>query len=71
MRGKWLRRINDTTVDNVREVEQVFCKLRQDGAEQCSLVLLHPEIRHGLTTAGIPQVNLDQLNSRHLYEKEV
>ena len=42
MRGAWLRKINDTTVDSVAEVELAFSKLRQDGAEQCTLVLLHP-----------------------------
>ena len=34
---------------------------------QCFLTFSHPEVKHGLTNEGIPQVNLDQLNPRRMF----
>ena len=31
------------------------------------LTFSHPEIRHGLATDGIPQLNVDQLNSHIMF----
>ena len=37
--------------------------------DDCRLLFAHSEIRHGLTNAGFPMVNLDQLNPRqHLQD---
>ena len=32
------------------------------------LLFSHPEVKHGLTYDGIPQVNLDQLNPRLMFD---
>ena len=35
-------------------------------ANSCQLTFSHPEVSHRITDAGIPQVNLDQLNPRDI-----
>ena len=32
------------------------------------LLFSHPEVEHGITHDGIPQVNLNQLNPRHMMD---
>ena len=36
------------------------------GDKSCVLTFSHPEIQHGLSNDGIPQVNIDQLNPKNL-----
>lgn len=63
-RGAWLKAINGKTVETVQDVNDAFEALLAEKAKTCEITLAHPEIKHGLTEDGIPQVNLDQLNPR-------
>ena len=36
--------------------------------KDCVLTFLHPEVMPGLTSEGIPQVNLDQMNPRRMMD---
>ena len=62
LRGAWLISVNGVTVDSARSVRTALADAPRD---DCRLLFAHSEIRHGLTNAGIPLVNLDQLNPRH------
>jgi hypothetical protein len=66
-KGAWIKSINGTTVTSINQAKQVFQQLIQDKAESCELILSHPEVKHGLSERGIPQVNLDQMNPRKSY----
>jgi hypothetical protein len=46
-------------------VKKYINKALHANAKTCILVFSHPEIAHGLTNDGIPQINHDQLNPRH------
>ena len=54
----------DTEVDVIDALEKTV----GDGANECMLTFLHPEVSHGLTCDGIPQVNLDQMNPRQMMD---
>ena len=69
IRGAWLGKVGPhLLVVNSDQVETSFKALVQDGLPSCLLAFSHPEISHGLTADGIPQVNLDQINPRHMLE---
>ena len=55
----------------VTRVDNVTTLLREavlTGKRKCVLLFAQPEIRHGLTNEGIPQVNIDQLNPRITFD---
>ncbi len=62
----WLIKVNDTPVFSTADVTAAITALIHAKAKSCQLLFSHPEIKHGLTNDGIPQVNLDQLNNRAL-----
>ena len=66
--GAWLRKIGDTRVDTEADVIEALEKVVEEGANECMLTFLHPEVSHGLTCDGIPQVNLDQMNPRQMMD---
>ena len=43
-----------------------MAQIDQSGVKSCILTFSHPKIQHGLTNDGIPQINIDQLNSKNL-----
>ena len=51
----------------VSEVDTALRAAYKKGAKHCLLVFSHPEVAHGLTYEGIPQVNLDQLNPKQMF----
>ncbi|KAL9178452.1 hypothetical protein ACHAXT_003782 [Thalassiosira profunda] len=67
LRGAWLRKIGDVVVTTIDDVRATLAQLATANATSCWLTFSHPEIAHGLTNDGIPQVNVDQLNPRHLF----
>jgi hypothetical protein len=67
LRGAWLRKIGDVEVDSVADVKRELAKCLGSNAPACWLTFSHPAIKHGLTNDGIPQINVDQLNPRHLF----
>ena len=46
----------------------VFQRLCNEKTANATLVFSHPEVEHGITNEGIPQVNLDQLNPRQMMD---
>ena len=62
LRGAWLIRVHD---QDVVTQEQVATALQRAVGSNCVDILLlfsHPEIRHGLTSDGIPQITMDMMN---------
>jgi hypothetical protein len=61
-RGAWLMEVNGMPVHSTSDVERVLklSKARKD--EYCTIMLSHPEVKDGLTSQGIPQLNIDQFN---------
>jgi len=68
LRNAWLRRIGDVEVSSVADVKKEMAKVLKSNAPSCWLTFSHPEIAHGLTNDGIPQINVGQLNPRHLFD---
>ncbi|KAL7526038.1 hypothetical protein ACHAXR_001283, partial [Thalassiosira sp. AJA248-18] len=64
LRGAWLVKVGDVEVKSVLDVTKTLARLVSNKCTNCILLFAHPEIKHGLTNKGIPQVNLDQLNPR-------
>jgi len=66
--GAWLRQINDTVVNSPSDVATALAALVAWREKSCTLVFSHPAIKHGLTNSGIPQVNINQLNPRLMFQ---
>ena len=67
IKGAWLRKVGDVEVNNLKQAQAAFAALSKSNAKSCWLTFSHPEIKHGLTNDGIPQINIDQLNPRHMF----
>jgi hypothetical protein len=68
IRGAWLRKVGDKKVDTVTDVKEALEKIAVGDSKECILTFSHPEVAHGLTGDGIPQVNLDQMNPRRMMD---
>ena len=68
IRGSWLRKVGDVEVSTIKDVQQAFENLSNNRSKNCWLTFSHPEIKHGLTNDGIPQVSIDQLNPRLMFD---
>jgi hypothetical protein len=66
IRGAWLRKLGTMVVTADSEVINVLSVSRVGGDERYLLMFLHPEVMHGFTRTGVPQINLDQMNPRHM-----
>jgi hypothetical protein len=67
LRGAWLWQVGDVTIPSLQDVQQSLAALNVSGAPFWTVIFSHPEIRHGLTNDGIPQVNIDQLHPKILF----
>jgi hypothetical protein len=67
LRGAWLWQVGDVTIWSLQNVQQSLAALIASSAPFCTLIFSHPEISHGVTNDGIPQVNIDQLNPKTLF----
>ena len=67
IRHAWLRKIGDIPVSTVADVKRALLTLSEKPRPTCMLIFSHPEIKHGLSNDGIPQLNVDQLNSRNKF----
>jgi hypothetical protein len=62
LRGAWLINVDGQVVTCLKDVENALLEsLKRDGSV-CLLLFSHPEIKHGLTSDGIPQISLDMIN---------
>ena len=57
-------------VHSVSDVQTALKRAQLDGRLTCELLLAHAELRNGLSNDGVPQVNIDQLNTRYFVNKE-
>lgn len=65
LRGAWLRKVGSVEVNSVSDVVNAFANIT---SPKIRLTFSHTEVKHGLSSDGIPQCNIDQLNPRHLFE---
>ena len=64
LRNAWLAQIDGQVVKSVEDVRRLLTAAAAAKQQSCTLLFARPEIKHGLTNSGIPQVNIDQLNPR-------
>lgn len=70
LRHGYLREVNGETVQRVDDVKEAVWKARASGQGTVALTFTHCEVPLGITSAGIPQLSMDQLNTirHHLAE---
>ena len=68
MRNAWLRKIGDIEVALVADVKAALSTLSKHPRPTCLLTFSHSEIKHDLANDHIPQLNVDQLNSRNMFQ---
>ena len=68
MCNAWLRKIDDIEVTSITDVKAALLTLSRQSWPTCLLTFSHPEIKYGLTNDGIPQLNVDQLNPRNMFQ---
>jgi hypothetical protein len=64
MRGAWIIQVNGTTVSSVQDVYAAVKSAKDEGRGQLRLLLAHSELKDGLSSRGIPQVNIDQVHPK-------
>ena len=63
LRGAWLIQIDDVPIDSMDAVSQALSTSTSKPGTQCILVFSHSEVQKaGLTSDGIPQIAIDQMN---------
>ena len=67
MRNAWLQKVGDIKVSSVADVKRAILALSTQPRPSYILTFSHPEIKHGLTNDGVPQLNVDQLNSINMF----
>lgn len=68
---KWRSRCRDATVLEVegipvqttKDVHDVLINLKRQDFTKCRIMMAHPEVKGVLTSQGIPQLHIDQLNT--------
>lgn len=65
-RGARLLEVEGRPVHSTKEVNDILCNLKDREFRRCRITLAHPELKAGLTTQGIPQLHIDQLNTRFI-----
>ncbi len=62
LKGAWLIWVDGMDVHTVADDNEALNACLASRSFTCTLLFSHPEVHHGLTNEGIPQVMLDQLN---------
>jgi hypothetical protein len=65
-RGAVLLEVEERKVQSAKEVHEILVNLKERDFKKCRFTLAHLEIKHGLTSKGIPQLHIDQLNTRFI-----
>ncbi len=68
LKGAWLIWVDNVNVHTLADINAAFDACLASGSHTCTLLFSHPEVHHGLTNKGIPQVTLDQLNPPLLFK---
>jgi hypothetical protein len=69
LRGAWIIKLNDVIINSIKDVQRALLTCANTKAKQCTLLMAHSAIRDGLVETGIPQINADQLNHRHSFDR--
>jgi hypothetical protein len=69
LKGAWLREINSHPITMLNDIHQYLNECSTLPSQSCILTFSHPEIPHGISNDGIPQVNIDQLNPCNLFSE--
>ena len=72
IRGAWLLKVGEMTVNSIEDVKLAFKALRESNKPSVTLLFSHPEVRPSLSHDGLPIVSTapftqqihDQLNNR-------
>jgi hypothetical protein len=62
LRGAWLISVDGVEVFCLKTLEEALVASLAREDRLCSLLFSHPEIKHGLTSDGIPQISVDMMN---------
>ena len=62
LRGAWLIRVQNKDVSTEEQVAVALLAAVRSDCIDILLLFSHPEIRHGLTSDGIPQITMDMMN---------
>ncbi len=64
--GAILLEVEGQPVHSIKDLESILKNLKAREFERCQIVLAHPEIKTSLTSQGISQLHIDQLNPRYI-----
>ena len=70
-RGATVLEVDGRPVQSQVEVEAILKNLKARDCDFCKITLAHPEIKYGLTSQGLPQLHIDQLNTRAIMNVEL
>ena len=62
LRGAWLINVDGLDVSCLTDVVEALKTSTEREGSVCTLLFSHPEIKHGLTSDGIPQISIDMMN---------
>jgi hypothetical protein len=65
-RGAWIIEVNGIPVNEIEDVARVLQQCKERGYNSVKILMAHPEIKTGLTSKGIPQIHIDQLNPKFI-----
>jgi hypothetical protein len=65
-RGAVLLEVEGRKVSSAKEVHEILKNLKERDFRKCRITLAHLEIKHSLTSKGLPQLHIDQLNTRFI-----
>jgi hypothetical protein len=68
--GAWIMEVNGAPVNDIDDVASILHQCKTQGYKSVKILLSHPEIKSGLTSKGIPQVHIDQLNPKFILNLE-
>lgn len=63
--GAWIIQVGGHPISSILDVEKALLQLKSQGLASCTILMAHSTIRDGLVETGIPQVNVDMLNSQY------
>lgn len=66
LRGATLLEVEGCPVQSAQDINNILKNLKARDFKKCLFTFAHSEIKSGLMSQGIPQLHIDQLNSRFI-----
>ena len=57
-------KVSDDDVETAEQVFEVLAQAKAEGRKEVTMLMAHSELKDGLTCDDIPQISVDQLNTR-------